>query len=85
MAEADRATQAVGLFKQDSILSVVDCIRPVFENCPFFFERNAGHGPEGITDVAVSNLITDEILVVSVIAIILLCVSKSVDVMHVCL
>ena len=67
------------------MLLVVDCTRPVLDNCPFFFERNDGHGPEGITDVVVSSLIFDEILVVSVVASVLLCVSKSVDVMHVCL
>ena len=85
MIGADRATEAVGLFEQNSMLLVIDCTGPVFENCLFFFERNAGHGPEGIADVAVSSLISDEILVVSVVASVLLCVSKSVDVMHVCL
>ena len=56
---ADRATEAVGLFEQDSMFLVVDRTRPVFENCPFFFERDAGHRPEGITDVVVSTLIFD--------------------------
>jgi len=56
---ADRATEIVGLFEQDSMLLVVDCTRQVFENCPFFFERNAGHRPEGITDVVVGTLVFD--------------------------
>ena len=42
LAGAYRANEAVGLFKQDSMLLVVDRTRPVLENCPFSLREMPG-------------------------------------------